>query len=70
MRGSKSKKERERERWRREKNLCLPEKSILTLARVALSGDGEARGTSASEAAHDVVARVRAGRLQGALVFI
>lgn len=48
----------------------LPEKSVPTLARVALRGDGEAGGADASEAAHDVVAGVRAGRLQGALVLI
>lgn len=53
-----------------EENLRLPGKSILTLARVALGGDSEARGTSTSEAAQDVVARVRAGRRQGALVLI
>lgn len=53
-----------------ENQLSSSRKSVVTLARVALRGDGEARGAGAGEAAHDVVARVRAGGLQGTLVFI
>lgn len=44
--------------------------SCLTLARGALRGDGEARGTGTGEASHDVVAGMRAGSLKGTLIFI
>lgn len=42
----------------------------LTLARVGLRRDGEAGGTGAGKASHDVVARMRAGRLERTLIFI
>lgn len=45
-------------------------RSCLTLARVALWGDGEARGTGAGEAPHDVVAGMRAGGPKGTLIFV
>lgn len=45
-------------------------RSCLTLAHVALWGDGEARGTGTGEASHDVVAGMRAGGLKGTLIFI
>lgn len=47
-----------------------PELFGLTLANVALRGDGETWRTGAGEASHDVVTGMRAGRLKGTLVLV
>lgn len=54
-------------------NSKLPHRRVpspLTLACVSLCGDSETRGTGTREASHDVVAGMRAGGLEGTLVFI